>query len=784
MAANSGLLVWGFTFEQSNKPAPLLATVVADATGRFNYDPGPIPSGDYFVTTHLPDGSADSTIRFNVPDGAIPASPEIHAPTLEVGDAFHVNDSWAWTSKHQVTVQGDGVAGATVKIYEALSTMRGDDGYGHRQEIGTVIVDKDGHWAFEANLSEGAHTIYSEQTINGITDRSIESIMFPDYIHQSHRDWGDPTVWAQCKPEETIVAAENVVAQNLDVTYFDGDTRMTKDGVLILLHDGEDTETNRFEWKKTTGGVVNVNANTLTYAQTYDLTVGLDIGQQAKPATFEELVVYAKSTGMKISIEVRSPEQSVAAMEIVKRYGMFENVIFNSFYWADLNAVSTMDPRARISLISSKVSLEIIDAVHKRGPNWSIMTSYAYLTQEMVDACKDAGVSLGVWTMDRHDDVVRMMNLGVKVFCTDGPVMNMKPLPALHVVVDTQVEAPTFTITPDARTPGSYHLQGMAEAYARIDVYDSGGRFLTTVQSEGGGLWNATLSMDPTTTYLQARQTDEAGNQSTLSNGVLLHTHVQLTSEMMSSTALKAPTNAYPGVANQIAIGDFNGDGIQDYAVKSTSSVTIKAGGSNAVLATLNNDTTVGGIGSSIIGLGDVNGDGYSDVIVGSDSGDKFNIAFVLLGSNAPMPAISTLQVAGGGTQYGYSIRAEQIGVKAGLVVGAAGDINGDGLNDMIVTARDGNGGAGAVYVVFGKTDTDTVYLRDVALGKGGFVIDGVAGSHAGTTAFGAGDLNGDGYADIVVGDSANHQYVVYGGPQFITHPLIDHQVHAHYDLV
>ena len=57
---------------------------------------------------------------------------------------------------------------------------------------------------------------------------------------------------------------------------------------------------------------------------------------------------------------------------------------------------------------------------------------------------------------------------------------------------------------------------------------------------------------------------------------------------------------------------------------------------------------------------------------------------------------------------------------------------------------------------------------------QGGFVIDGIAGSHAGATAFGAGDLNGDGFADLVIGDTAGHQYVVYGGPQFITQTFVN----------
>jgi hypothetical protein len=113
----------------------------------------------------------------------------------------------------------------------------------------------------------------------------------------------------------------------------------------------------------------------------------------------------------------------------------------------------------------------------------------------------------------------------------------------------------------------------------------------------------------------------------------------------------------------------------------------------------------------------------------------------------------------------------------SGIGVSGAGDLNGDGLDDLIVGAFGGdpagNGDARETYVVFGKADGTVVNLSAVARGIGGFVINGIDPfDYSGMGVSGAGDVNGDGLDDVIVGAPladpagnmwAGESYVVFG---------------------
>ncbi len=283
---------------------------------------------------------------------------------------------------------------------------------------------------------------------------------------------------------------------------------------------------------------------------------------------------------------------------------------------------------------------------------------------------------------------------------------------------------------------------------------------------------------------------------STLTDAVAVNiTTLPTTPVSLSSTSLVIngeKTNDYSGYSVSNA-GDINGDGLDDlivgaYGADPTTGTS--AGKTYVVFGTTNNaainlsavakgsggfvvngQATSDQSGYSVSSLGDMNGDGLADLLIGARYATSGNVgySYVVYGKSNTTAVNLSAVAAGTG---GYVIKGETASDYAGTSVSNAGDVNGDGIADLIVGApaaeSGGNSSAGQTYVVFGQTGTTAVNLSKVAGGSGGFVINGVATSdYTGSSVSSAGDVNGDGFADLIVGGygagSAGIAYVVFG---------------------
>ena len=124
----------------------------------------------------------------------------------------------------------------------------------------------------------------------------------------------------------------------------------------------------------------------------------------------------------------------------------------------------------------------------------------------------------------------------------------------------------------------------------------------------------------------------------------------------------------------------------------------------------------------------------------------------------------------------GFKLSGEAIGDRTGLAVSSAGDINGDGFDDMLIGGyrADLHGAnSGVSYVVFGSASGFPANFNLSSLnGTNGFQLNGITrGEYSGTSVSTAGDVNGDGFADIIVsgyhadphGHNSGAAYVVFG---------------------
>jgi large repetitive protein len=166
--------------------------------------------------------------------------------------------------------------------------------------------------------------------------------------------------------------------------------------------------------------------------------------------------------------------------------------------------------------------------------------------------------------------------------------------------------------------------------------------------------------------------------------------------------------------------------------------------------------------GFSVSAAGDVNGDGLVDLIIGAQGAIRNSLnmtgqAYVVFGSTS-LSQINLADIAQG--NGGFAIKTNYYYAYLGYSVSSAGDFNGDGLADLIVSApgeRLVNGiiEPARAYLIYGRTATTAIDLSALT-SDDGFVLYGATGGYnggdgAGTAVSAAGDINGDGLADLLV---------------------------------
>ncbi len=210
-------------------------------------------------------------------------------------------------------------------------------------------------------------------------------------------------------------------------------------------------------------------------------------------------------------------------------------------------------------------------------------------------------------------------------------------------------------------------------------------------------------------------------------------------------------------------IGDFDGDGVEDYVItqKNNNSGTAGTGDAAIVSGASGNSSTFVGLtggdlfGASVAGVGDINNDGYDDVLIGAPGADGAftdgGKAYLVYGGQNPLGTnISETSLM---SATGLTFEGGANNENFGAAVTGLGDFDGDGGRDFAIGAPDGN----RVNV---HLDSGIIDIHHMT-----------AGYNFGSELSGLGDINGDGLSDMVIASATvqNEAYFVSGGSTSIS---------------
>ena len=175
------------------------------------------------------------------------------------------------------------------------------------------------------------------------------------------------------------------------------------------------------------------------------------------------------------------------------------------------------------------------------------------------------------------------------------------------------------------------------------------------------------------------------------------------------------------------------------------------------------------GFGTAVAGLGDVDGDGVADFVVTAPryatANEKSGAVFVVYGSNMLADGAIDAFVGNG---RAYRISGPTMHDNFGLTVAGAGDFNGDKRRDLLVGQPSWAKGMGRAWVIYTPPMPTSFQLATTPDAATALALTGTKQltDYIGKAVAGAGDFNGDGFADALIsgGEGLKQTLVVYGG--------------------
>jgi len=228
-------------------------------------------------------------------------------------------------------------------------------------------------------------------------------------------------------PENTLASFKSGIEHAADA--LEMDIHLTSDGSLVVVHDPS--------LARTTGKSVVVEEATLADIKKLDAAAkyfGKAFGPQQIPTLEEVLELNDGRLWLQIEIKLRSdgtryPGIEQQLLQTLESYGMLNRVIIISFDFPTLKTIKELNSavltgalagKAYLSSVGANGPAEVVRQILASGADY-VGISHSYLSDALYTGFRDAGLGVGVWTVNTLEDMQKYINLGVNFITTDRP---------------------------------------------------------------------------------------------------------------------------------------------------------------------------------------------------------------------------------------------------------------------------------------------------------------------------------------------------------------------------
>jgi glycerophosphoryl diester phosphodiesterase len=219
---------------------------------------------------------------------------------------------------------------------------------------------------------------------------------------------------AGLEPENTIRAFKRALDLGVDLIEFD--VRLTKDKKLVVIHDEK--------VDRTTNGRGYVRDLTL------DEIRKLNIAENEKIPTLEEVINLLKTEKPIIVIEIKEPETTEKILKAIKNKRLENKVLIVSFWPDVLKKIKEIAPKIKTGILIGKGPVDAVSMVKDLKADF-FCPRFDLIDKKTVENCHQNNIKINVWTVNKPEDIEKMIKSGVDIISSDYPNLVLEKLKKL-----------------------------------------------------------------------------------------------------------------------------------------------------------------------------------------------------------------------------------------------------------------------------------------------------------------------------------------------------------------